>query len=162
MDTCVTSNRIVLCNACTILFFVIIFPLLILVDAERFYCQNIQQVDLYILNYCFFHRNVILLPFGWRQGSSRWSLLRRISSAYPSANSSKNVFIILASSVWFYKFWQAPARTIQILSEENRWLCLMCAPGISNSIYFQKASWDEFCDRSFVERGSIFYNSGCQ
>ncbi|KAJ6413840.1 hypothetical protein OIU84_006614 [Salix udensis] len=27
----------------------------------------------------------------------------------------------------------------------------MCAPGISNSIYLQKASWDELCDGSFVE-----------
>lgn len=38
----------------------------------------------------------------------------------------------------------------------------MCAPGISNSIYLQKAGWDEFCDGSFAECGSIFYNSGCQ
>jgi len=95
-------------------------------DASRcrkIFCQNIlNKFDLWKSNCCFFHRNVILLIFGWRQGSSRWSLLCRIPSAYPSANSSKNVFIILASSVWFYKSWQAAARTDLIQSEENRWL----------------------------------------
>ena len=68
----------------------------------------------------FFHRNVILLIFGWRQGSSRHSLLCRISSAGPSANSSKNVFIILASTVDFTSFDRRLQGQNQIQSKENQ------------------------------------------
>lgn len=110
---------------------------------RKIFCQNIlNKFDLWKSYCCFFHRNVILLIFGWRQGSSWHSLLCRISSAGPSANSSKNVFIILASTVDFTSFDRRLQEQNQIQSKENQchaWYVFWDQQ--LTLIYLQKASW---------------------